>query len=767
MTYSENALNTYKKLYFKGDKIIPEKTHKKIAKFASLNNKTLEKDIFNCLNNQKIRFNTPTMMNAGYVNNPQTSACFVGKLEDNINSIFDFDRDCGLIYKEGSGIGINYGNLRETFAPLSKGGNSSGPFSFIHKSASTCWAVKSGGSSRRAAFMNMMYDWHPDILNFIKFKEQNKNVKIKTIDGNEYEYYSCMNFSIAMSNLFMQKVINNENWDLIGVVDKQVKQSIKAKNMFNLIAEYAWKCGDPGVWFIDQANKFNTLKTKGSYISTNACGEQNLHPYESCALGSINLSKCIYNDCIDYELLKMLIYLLVESIDNMIDISGYPTENFRNAASESRNIGIGFTGMADMLIKLGIPYNSQESYELMKTISTFITKHSIYKSSILAREKGTFALYDDNKESVLEVARHFFNFTNQSDEILWEHIENYGVRNSNWTTVPPCGTTSISCDCSSGMEPLPAICYQKQISDESNEIWTFINPTFEQICKHEKWYNKAISQIIENKGSCQGITCIPTTIQKIFKCAHDIHWKERIEMQSYIQQGISNAISSTINLTNNATIGDIKNIYLLGFEKNLKGITVYRDGCKEWQPINFGKKVCPPVEEKKQLQQTEPRGIKTTGETYSVKTPHGKLYVTLNWKDGKPCEVFLRMGTVGSLENYLLDRIAIFISKMIRNNYDIKSIAKELRDGKEQKFYFKLDENQEQPFTAEGILDAVGILMDQIFINGSNNNKVEVKKEFNPETLKEKCPECGGFTLTRDSGCKNGFCTNCFYSSCS
>jgi ribonucleoside-diphosphate reductase alpha chain len=758
MDYSENALAVYKKLYFRENESLPEEVHKRVSSFASNGDFELKGKIKYYLDNQFFRFGSPTMMNAGFMKNPQTSSCFVGELSDDLISIFDFDRTCGIVYKDGSGIGINYGRLRETNAALSKGGFSSGPFSFIRKSASTCWAVKSGGTSRRAAFMCMFFDDHPDLIEFISFKDDHKSEIIILPDGSIEELFSCMNFSVALSNTFMKAVKEDLDWYLIGVVDRKIKKTIKAKEIFKLIAKYAHKCGDPGIGFIDRVNEDNTLLSIGNYSECNPCGEQYLHPNGCCALASINLEKCISKEgIVDFILLKDLVHTITESLDNMVDISSYPTPKFKEMAINTRNLGIGIMGTADFLIKLRIPYNSKEAQILMKNISKYITQQVIIKSSLLAEEKGTFNLYNENKEATLNVAKKFFDHTDHKE---LDQIDIHGLRNSNWTTCAPTGTSGISCDCSYGIEPLFALCYNKKISD-STDNWTFTNKQFEEamnnIPKPKRLLKNIYKDIANNKGSCQGIDGVPEDIQEIFITAHDISWKDRIQMQAHIQQNISNSISSTINLPNETTVEEIEQIYEYAFDMKLKGITVYRDGCKENQPISFGQKECKEfIVEKPTLMQ---RPIKRIGETCELNTPHGRLFITGNKdEDGKLFETFLRIGKQGSLNNLLIDALSRCISKSLQSGLTLDVFTDTLRGNKEIPFRFKLDENQEEPFYAESLVDAVGIVFQEIFLKEkTRNEKSEILK---------LCPNCGKWGVD-PSGCsRGGVCLFCSFSNC-
>jgi ribonucleoside-diphosphate reductase alpha chain len=535
MNYSENATNLFKKLYFKRDKddnIVedhPNQVFDRVAKGVSepLNKSKLWYSIFlSMMSEGYFRPCTPCMMNVGVHEDPQTAACFVGNLQDSLLSIFDFDKESGIIFSKGSGIGGNFGMLREEGALLSTGGRSSGPFAFLKKWAATADAVKSGGTSRRAAEMGMFIDTHPDLLKFITIK-----------NGEDQQILKSMNLSIAATNDFMNAVINDKDWNLIGVKDGKIKSTHKAKDIYNRITQNAFDTGDPGLWFIDHANDTNGLiKQHGRMLSTNPCGEISGTAYFACALASINLVKFVRRDCsFDWEKFKEIVRQGITFLDAMISISGYPTENYKNKAQNVRPLGLGIMGLADMLCKMGLSYDSTPAYELCEKITRMLTNTAILTSIELGKVYGSFPDFEENKEKMVELCKRY-----DVNPELVTHL-----RNCNWTTIAPTGSTSISCDCSPGMEPLFGITYTKNVVD-SDEKWIFVNPIFEELYSKELWYEEAIEKIELNHGSCQEVTCVPKKVQKIWKTAHDIHWKERIEMQSHLQTGISNSISSCL-----------------------------------------------------------------------------------------------------------------------------------------------------------------------------------------------------------------------------
>lgn len=748
---SENALNVYRRLYFSQTlkEQSPSEVHARVVKFAagaeateSLR-KEWEQKFMQMLENNEFRPNSPTLMNAGLIPNPQTSACFVGDLQDSLESIFDFDRDAGFIYAQGSGLGGNYGNLRETGAALSSGGNSSGPFAFMGKLAATAEAVKSGGRARRAAHMAMMFDDHPDIEQFVQLKNGKDTV------------FASMNLSVAASDKFMQAVINDEPWDLLGVNDGEIKKTISARGLFSQIITNAHKCGDPGLWFIDRTNRDNTLKNFGRIESTNPCGEQALLPRQSCALAAINVAKCVaippgsYYYCFDFRKLKKLVFDAVRFLDNCIDISGYPTPAYKQIAQETRPIGLGIMGLADVFLDLNLPYNSDSAIKLAGVIANTLTSAAIEASISLAREKGAFLKYNENKDNVFEVVARLHP-DHQAD--IFPLLTKYGIRNSQWTTIAPTGSTSIACDCSQGMEPLFAVSYDKKISD-SDEVWTFVNPRFKKWYSNTEWFDEALIQIAQNNGSCAGIDLIPEDVQKLWVCAHDISWQDRIAMQAALQEGISNSISSTINLKSDTSPEVIGEIYLQAWRSGCKGLTIYRDYSIDDQPVQFGG-TRSDDEEIKEV------GNIRFGVTHEIKTGHGKIYITVNSDEhGRPIEVFTNGGKNGSVNAANLEAMARLISIALQNGTSIHKLAKtieNINDGTAA--WDRLHKNDDRPVCITSVPDAMGKIMRRFYCLSSmadDDEHPEVVRAF--KTI-ARCDQCNSPMFHHD-GCM--FCPQC------
>jgi ribonucleoside-diphosphate reductase alpha chain len=740
---SDNAMAIYRKLYFseKERESRPTQVHRRVARFVASVEKEeeqgrWEKNFFRLMEDGFMRPNSPMLMNAGIVERPVISACFVGAMEDDLISILDFDKEAAIVYSHGAGIGINYGNLRETEAPLSHGGSSSGPFSFMRKLAATAEAVKSGGRSRRAAHMAIMYDNHPDVLDFI-------NIKRDGGDG-----LRSMNLSVAASDAFMEAVERDDAWDLIGVVDRQVKKTVRAREVFKIIVTNAHRTGDPGVWFIDRSNEDNTLRKYARIVSTNPCGEEPLLPRQSCNLASINLAAFVKDRKFDYPLFQEAVETTVRFLDNAIDAGGFPTPEYEKVAQDTRPIGTGLMGFADALALMGMAYDSDEAIAFGRDVARFMTSRAVYASAKIASEKGVFPLYEANASDVLAVARRFFDLENSEEESYWASVVKRGLRNSQWTTIAPTGTISLSCDCSQGMEPFFAVCYDKHLAD-TTETLTIVNQVFEQHYSAEPWYESAIRAVAKNHGSCQGLREVPKEIQPLFKCAHDIKWEKRIAMQAALQFGISSAISSTINLPKEAPPEAIYQIYMAAWRSRLKGVTVYRDGSRTDQPVSFGQ-----AEKKKADKRPKVR----YGCTHEVNTGHGKVYLTINKdKDGNVLEVFTNGGKNGSVNSANLEAMARLVSIALQEGVPIKKLANtiaNINDG--TTMWERLDEDDEKPVCITSIPDALAKTLLRFYVvdgkgNGGNTPAWEAEHT-------RRCPDCGAFMYMKE-GCE--FCPSC------
>ena len=560
---SLNALKVLERRYLRKDEYgrpieTPLEMFERVARNIAEAEKNYGKDpedaykkFFELMTSLKFLPNSPTLMNAG-TELQQLAACFVLPVGDSIEEIFDAVKYTALIHKTGGGTGFSFTHLRpKNDVVKSTGGIASGPLSFMRVFDVATDIIKQGGKRRGANMGILRYD-HPDIFDFIT---------AKSTEG----ILSNFNISVAITEEFMKAVENDEEIDLINPRDGKPVRRVKARVIFDLLVYNAWKSGDPGIIFVDRLDRDNPTPHIGHIESTNPCGEQPLLPYEACNLGSINLSKFVKDGKIDYEHLKEVVYTAVHFLDNVIDMSRYPLEQIDRMVRGNRKIGLGVMGFADMLIQLGIPYNSDEALQKAEEIMSFISKTAKEKSRQLAEERGAFPNF---KGSV---------FDQRGDP---------PIRNATLTTIAPTGTISIIGGCSSGIEPLFAVVYIRNVMEGAELLE--VNPYFERTAKEQGFYSEELMREVARTGSVQHVRGIPEKVKRLFVTAHDIHPEWHVRMQAAFQKHVDNAVSKTVNLPYHATPRDVEMIYMLGYKLGVKGITVYRDGSKSEQVIYIG-----------------------------------------------------------------------------------------------------------------------------------------------------------------------------------
>lgn len=494
--------------------------------------------------------NSPTLMNAGR-DLGQLSACFVLPVEDSMESIFGTLADTALIQKSGGGTGFSFSRLRpKDDAIESTHGQSSGPVSFIRLYNFATEVTKLGGK-RAGANMAIMRIDHPDIEEFIA-------AKANPIELNTF------NISVAITDAFMDRVRGGRHYDLVNPRTGRTVGSLDAREVFNRIVEAAWRNGEPGVIFIDRINRDNPTPEFGEIESTNPCGEQPLLPYESCVLGSINLSRFADGNEIDYDHLKDVVGQGVHFLDNVIDVSRFPIAQIEQMTRANRKIGLGVMGWADLLIRLGIPYNSQAAIDLAHEVMSFISQHALAASVSLSAKRSPFPRW--------------------YQESIYQDRGKPPRRNATVTTVAPTGTISLIANCSSGIEPIYAVAYRRL--SFGSESLLFVHEGFQEYSRQNGFYSDSLINELAEHPSLQAISGIPPEAARLFVTTHDISPEWHVRMQAAFQEHIDAAVSKTVNFPNHALADDVKAAYELAYELGCKGITVYRDGSREQQVLS-------------------------------------------------------------------------------------------------------------------------------------------------------------------------------------
>jgi len=690
--------------------------------------KTIERQFYDMMVNFDFLPNSPTLMNAGR-DLQQLSACFVLPVEDSMASIFEAIKNTALIHKSGGGTGFSFSRVRpKNDKVLSTKGISSGPISFMTVFDAATETVKQGGT-RRGANMGILRIDHPDILDFISCKKDDGKI-------------SNFNISVAIDENFMKKAEKGEDYDLINPRTGNVEKKLNATKVFKLIVNMAWRNGEPGIIFLDRINKDNPTPNAGQIESTNPCGEQPLLPYESCNLGSINLSNMVKYDegkhIIDYDKLRKTVHMATRFLDNVIDANKYPLPEIEKMTKANRKIGLGVMGFADMLIKIQVPYNSDTALEYAEEIMKFIQTESKKASGKLAEERGVFP-----------------NFKGS----IYDNENGMKLRNATTTTIAPTGTISIIAGTSGGIEPLFAISYFRRVLDDDKLIE--VHPIFERIAKEEGFYTKNLMKKIANEGSIKNIKEIPDWVRNIFVTAHDIKPEEHIRMQAAFQKYTDNAVSKTVNFPSYATPEDIESVYKLAYKLGCKGVTVYRDSSRGQQVLNIERK-----EKEKKEDKIIPRDRPkiTQGVTEKITTADGTLYITINFDENGLCELFTNIGKHGSDVAAWSEAVGRLISLALRSGIDPKAIVSQLRGITSRPVW----ENGEQILS---VPDAIGKVLShyiedekshQLPLVYAESNRKEIDADKQP--VSKTCPDCGS-PIISESGCT--VCKTCGYSDCS
>ena len=688
--------------------------------------------------------NSPTLMNAGR-DLQQLSACFVLPVEDSMESIFEAVKNTALIHKSGGGTGFSFSRLRPSGDSVgSTSGISSGPISFMTVFDSATEAIKQGGT-RRGANMGILRVDHPDVMSFITCKEDNSKL-------------NNFNISVNITEDFMKAVEADGEYSLINPKDGKPCGSLKAREVFDMIVKMAWKNGDPGIIFIDKMNENNPTPRVGQIESTNPCGEQPLLPYESCNLGSINLSRMVDQggSAIDWARLDETVRKSVHFLDNVIEMNRYPIEQIEKVTKSNRKIGLGVMGFADLLIRLGIPYNSDEAIALAEDVMSFIQDKGRQASRELAEERGGFPNF---KGSIFDG-------------------KGKPVRNATVTTIAPTGTISIISGCSSGIEPLFALAFTRNVM-EGTELLE-VNPLFEEFARDRGFDSPEIMREVAKKGTLHDVDGIPDDVKSVFVTAHDITPEWHIKMQSVFQKYTDNAVSKTVNFPNEATVEDVASVYIMAYKLGCKGVTVYRDGSRDVQVLTKGseKEVKAPQTapvEAHAIAEYAPARPKARGEvafgiTKKMLTGCGNLYITINEdEEGRPFEIFTQIGKAGGCVASQCEAMGRMTSLALRSGVEAHEIVKKMRgischlpvgfgpgkvsscaDAMAQAMDWYLGYKRQSGSVTVADMDAV--------------NSLPKSFTLGHEVLKRgACPDCGS-AVEHSDGCL--VCRGCGYSEC-
>ncbi|MCX6776637.1 MAG: vitamin B12-dependent ribonucleotide reductase [Candidatus Micrarchaeota archaeon] len=562
---SVNAIKVLERRYLKKDKNgqvveTPKQMFRRVARAIALvdvfydrNVDTLnvEEEFYDAMVNLEFLPNSPTIMNAG-TEIGQLAACFVLPIEDSIESIFNAVKNTALIHQSGGGTGYAFSKLRPKGDVVkSTGGVASGPVSFMRVFDVSTDVIKQGGK-RRGANMGMLRVDHPDILEFIMAKSSSHAL-------------NNFNISVAVTDKFMEALEKDEQYDLINPRKRNGVDKLSAKKVFKLIVQQAWRNGEPGIIFIDRMNAANPTPALGQIESTNPCGEQPLLSYESCNLGSINLSRMVNDDGeIDWDKLKRTIRTAVHFLDNVIDANKYPIPEIELMTKGNRKIGLGVMGFADMLFQMGVQYNSEKGVEVAESVMKFINDESKKASAALAEKRGAFPNFDKSVYNKPGAPK---------------------MRNATTTTIAPTGTLSIIGGCSSGVEPLFAIAYIRRVMDNTELLE--VHPIFEKIARKENFYSLELIRKIAQSGGVQGLPEVPENWQKVFVVAYGVSPEWHVRIQAAFQKYTDNAVSKTINFPVDATPEDVEKVYMLAYNLGCKGVTVYRDKSREGQVLSI------------------------------------------------------------------------------------------------------------------------------------------------------------------------------------
>jgi len=739
-TLTTNALTVLKKRYlkknFKGEPLeTPADMFRRVAGVIAGAERLFDEQadpepvadaFYAIMTNLEFMPNSPTLMNAGRELG-QLSACFVLPVGDSIDEIFDAVKFTAMIHKSGGGTGFSFSRLRPANdVVMSTTGISSGPISFMRVFDLATETIKQGGT-RRGANMGILRVDHPDILEFIRSKADLKR-------------FNNFNISVGLTEAFMKAVEAGTEYALVNPRSREAVGKLNAREVFAAIVHQAWRTGEPGIVFLDRLNRDNPTPNVGEIESTNPCGEQPLLPFESCNLGSINLGRMVRDGKIDWERLGEVTRLAVRFLDNVIEVNTYPLEQIERMTRGNRKIGLGVMGWADLLIALGVPYDSPEATELGERVMHFIRDEGHAASRALAKERGPFP-----------------NFKGS----VYDRPGAPAVRNATVTTIAPTGTISIIANASSGIEPLFAVSYVRTVLDRDRLVE--VHPEFERIALERGFYSAELMERIAEAGSVRGMAEVPEDVQRVFVTAHEITPEVHVRMQAAFQKSTDNAVSKTVNFAATATEEDVEQVFRLAYQTGCKGVTIYRDGSREDQVLSTQKKEAgtaagaaaapaPAVQEVRASPAIRSRPRALRGTTYQMDTGCGPLYVTINEDEDGIFELFTTMGKAGGCAASQCEAIGRMVSLAWRSGVEGPPVVKQL---------VGISCHQPAGFGEQKVLscaDAVAKAIER-HLGGGGLGGGTKKRALD----RGACPDCGG-NVEHLEGCV--VCRGCGFSEC-
>ncbi len=661
--------------------------------------------------------NSPTLMNAG-TELQQLSACFVLPVEDSMEGIFDAVKHTAVIHKSGGGTGFSFSRVRpKNDRVKSTHGVSSGPVSFMAVFDAATETVRQGGK-RRGANMAILRVDHPDILEFI-------DAKLSSHRLNNF------NLSVALTDSFMDALANDASYDLVNPRTGEPTATLKAADVFRTIVDRAWRNGEPGVVFIDRMNRDNPTPALGAIESTNPCGEQPLLPYESCNLGSVNLARFTTGTFgearLDEDRLREVVTLAVRFLDDVIDVNQYPLPEIEAVTLANRKIGLGVMGFADLLVAMGIPYDSAPAAAAAEDVMEIVNDAAVQASQDLAVERGPFPSFEKSVYAARGLPPR---------------------RHATVTTVAPTGSISILAGTSSGVEPLFALAFKRRVLDGTEMME--VHPSFEAVARREGFYSEALVERVARDGCIGDDTAVPERWRAVFQTAHDVSPEGHVRIQAAFQRHTENAVSKTVNLARDATPADVERVFRFAFDLECKGVTVYRDGSREAQVLSTG--TAP--EESHELRVPVPRPESLTGRTVRVTTGCGNLYVTTNEGTRGPLELFAHIGKAGGCAASQTEAIGRLVSLALRSGVDPQAVAKQLR-GVRCPF-----PSWNHGHRVLSCADAIGQVLEDV---SAASESLDAVPSGRAERLAGMCIDCGS-VLEFEGGCV--VCRACGFTRC-